>query len=122
VRGEWGEGDAYARLDIVVYKDASHIAVRDNPGRPADDGGGWMMLAGRGSKGEAGPRGHKGAPGKAEPPVTIHSWLHDLERYGASPLLSNGQVRAMLELRPFFLKFRAETRDLRHACDTPLDC
>jgi hypothetical protein len=102
VRGEFDPNDSYGALDIVVYKDASYIAVRTDPGRPADDVSGWMMLAGAARKATQGPRGHRGAKGEAEDPATIRSWQIDAKRFRASPLLSNGQVGAMLELRPLF--------------------
>ena len=63
----------------------------------------------KGDRGAPGPRGHRGDRGAAEQPVTIRSWLVDPERYRASPLLSNGQVGAMLELRPLFELFQKQT-------------
>ena len=44
--------DSYGPLDIVTRNGCSYIAVRADPGFPADDGGGWMPLASRGAKGE----------------------------------------------------------------------
>jgi hypothetical protein len=52
------------------------------------------------------PRGDRG---EAAPPVTIQSWLIDAPRYRASPLLSNGTVGAMLELRSLFERYLLET-------------
>jgi hypothetical protein len=72
-RGEWDKRDAYGPLDIVTYRDCSYIAVRATPGRPADDGGGWMMLAGRGPQGERGasePRGAMGDKGDTVRPYS----------------------------------------------------
>jgi hypothetical protein len=61
----------------------------------------------QGAKGERGHRGAKGARGDkgGSDTVTITSWLVDKERFRATPCLSNGQVGATLELRPFFETF-----------------
>jgi hypothetical protein len=53
------------------------------------------MCGERGEKGETGP--------------SIVSWQIDRERYHASPLMSDGTVGPMLELREFFEQFLRET-------------
>jgi hypothetical protein len=62
----------------------------------------------QGRKGETviGPRGAKGE--KGEPGTTLHSWQLDPERYRVSPLMSDGTVGPMLELRRLFEQFIAE--------------
>jgi hypothetical protein len=95
---------------MVARGGHAYICVRDNPGVPGqcED---WMLLASQGKVGNAGPRGSRGAKGEKGDAgdLTIRSWLIDPTNYRASPLLSNGQVGAMLELRPLFVQFRAET-------------
>jgi hypothetical protein len=66
-----------------------------------------MELSPRGAKGDRGERGHRGSKGDkgdkgGGTDVTIVSWQVEAPRYRASPLLSNGTVGAMLELRPLF--------------------
>jgi hypothetical protein len=76
---------------------------------PSEDWLPFSVRGPKGDKGETGPRGHRGDRGVTAQPVTICSWLVDPERYRASPLLSNGQVGAMLELRPLFELFQKQT-------------
>jgi hypothetical protein len=59
-KGGFDPTDAYGPLDVVMYKDASYIAVRADPGRPADSDG-WMMLAARGPEGKQGKPGPMGS-------------------------------------------------------------
>jgi hypothetical protein len=103
--------EAYERLDIVVSDGDSFIAKHDDPGICPGDG--WQLLSrqGRpGSKGETGERGTCGERGeKGAPGPSIASWQVDRERYRASPLMSNGTVGPMLELRPLFEQFLSET-------------
>jgi hypothetical protein len=47
--------------------------------------------------------------GVPQVPVSIVSWQIDCERYRASPLMSNGTVGPMLELRELFEQFQLET-------------
>lgn len=44
-----------------------------------------------------------------EPGQTIISWQIDRESYRASPLMSDGTVGPMLELRELFVQFQLET-------------
>jgi hypothetical protein len=50
-----------------------------------------------GVRGMRGEKGDKGDPG--EPGLTIVSWQLDRERFRVSPLMSNGTVGPILELR-----------------------
>lgn len=52
---------AYDELSVVILGGSSFIAVKDAPG-PCP-GGGWQLLASRGSRGEKGERGERGLPG-----------------------------------------------------------
>jgi hypothetical protein len=103
--------EVYKRLDIVVSDGDSFIAKHDDPGICPSDG--WQLLSehGRpGRKGETGERGIRGERGeKGEPGPSIVSWQIDRERYRASPLMSDGTVGPMLELRPLFEQFQLET-------------
>lgn len=49
----------YAELDIVALNGGSFIALKDSPG--LCPGGGWQLLASKGSRGE---RGERGLPGR----------------------------------------------------------
>jgi hypothetical protein len=112
VRGEWTPKDSYGPLDIVTRGGCSYIAVRQNPGRPADDGGGWMMLAGKGPQGQtgkAGPMGPKGDKGEPEP--RLHSWEVDAPSYSAIGVFTDGSVLPPIELRPMFAQFQRETTE-----------
>src|SRR5262249_41574797 len=110
LRGPFDVNTRYERLDVVEFGGDAFVARRNGPGLcPGED---WLPLSARGSKGdkgETGPRGPPGDRGAAEQPVTICSWLVDPERYRASPLLSNGQVGAILDLRPLFELFQKQT-------------
>src|SRR5262249_24469374 len=82
---------------------------RGPPGRQGQRGA-------RGERGLPGARGPAGKPAR-EPNPTIRSWQVDAVRYRASPLMSNGTVGAMFELRPFFEMFLTEM-DLPGMIDT----
>jgi hypothetical protein len=112
LRGTYDMHDAYARLDVVEFGGEAFIALRDNPGMCPGDG--WQLLASRGAKGderERGARGLTGETGGGAEALTIRSWESDAPRYRASPLLSNGMVAAMLELRPMFEQYLLETKE-----------
>jgi hypothetical protein len=111
-RGQWSATASYELLSLVTYQDGSYLATSSNPGKPGDGGGGWQMIASRGAKGDPGPRGprgNRGDRGAAETPVTIVGWGIDAENYRACPALSNGEVGAILDLRPLFERFHDET-------------
>jgi hypothetical protein len=104
IRGTYDAYGKYKRLDIVVLDGAAFIARCDNPGIcPGDD---WQLLSRqgrprrRGETGERGARGEKGEHG--EPGATVVSWQLDRQRYRVSPLMSDGKVGPMLELRGLF--------------------
>jgi hypothetical protein len=99
--GTYDAREKYKRLDIVALDGAAFIASRDDPGLCPGDG--WQLLSrqdrlgNRGENGERGPRGEKGE--KGEPGTTVVSWQLDRQRYRVSPLMSDGKVGPMLELR-----------------------
>jgi hypothetical protein len=111
-RGEWSASLSYGSLNLVTYRDCSYVSIRDYPARPGDAESGWQMVAAKGAKGEPGPRGPRGGRGDrgaAEAPVTICGWTVNVDEYKAIPTLSNGQVGAILDLRPLFAQFGHET-------------
>jgi hypothetical protein len=114
VRGTYSAYDAYKKLDIVAMDGAAFIAKRDNPGICPSDG--WQMISRQGRQGRKGetvigPRGAKGDEG--EPGTMLRSWQLDRERYRISPLMSDGTVGPMMELRPLFEWFLHETSGWR---------
>jgi hypothetical protein len=108
-RGEWSASVSYDLLDLVTYREGSYLATRDNPGRPGDGEGGWQVIAAKGARGEPGPRGPRGAHGAAETAVTIRAGSVDVHEYTARPALNNGEVGAILDLRPLFEQFHSES-------------
>ena len=60
-----------------------------------------------GETGERNPRGEKGE--KGEPGTTVVAWQLDRQRYRISPLMSDGRVGPMLELRGLFEQSLSET-------------
>jgi hypothetical protein len=113
VCGTYDARGKYKKLDIVVSEGAAFIAKCDNPGICPGDGWQLMSRQGRqGRKGEDGARGPRGEKGeKGEPGTTIHSWQLDRQRYRISPLMSDGTVGPMMELRPMFERFLNGTSD-----------
>jgi hypothetical protein len=103
----------YERLDIVALDGAAFIARRDDPDICPGDG--WQLLVSRGKtgdKGQPGPRGERGDKGeRGADGVTVISWQLDREPYRVSPLMSDGKVGPMLELRGVFEQFLSETTD-----------
>jgi hypothetical protein len=61
-KGTWMAGQAYAALDVVVWKGSGWVAMVDNPGEIP--GPGWQMFAQKGSGGPQGERGQQGPAGK----------------------------------------------------------
>lgn len=59
LRGTYDAECAYSELDVVIVGGSSFVALKDEPG-PCP-GGGWQLLASRGSRGE---RGERGLPGR----------------------------------------------------------
>ena len=99
---------SYELLNLVSYEGCSYLATRDNPGRPGGESG-WQAVAAKGARENPGPRGPRGNRDAAETPVTIVGWALDVEDYRACPALSNGEVGAILDLRPLFEQFHDET-------------
>jgi hypothetical protein len=88
----------------------SYIAVGHNPGRPADDGGGWMMLAGRGPQGKTGKQGLMGPKGnKGEPGSRIEGWGVDKQRFRLWPRFDDGSFGPVAELRELFEEYFSQT-------------
>ena len=109
VRGTYHVHQAYKKLDIVALDGAAFIARRDNPGVCPGDG--WQLLSRQGKPGPrgesiTGPRGEKGERG--EPGVTVVAWQLDREHYRITPLMSDGKVGSMMELRGMFEQYHAE--------------
>jgi hypothetical protein len=110
IRGTYDAYGKYKKLDIVALDGAAFIAHRDNPG--ICPGSGWQLLSRqgrpgrRGENGERGPRGEKGE--KGETGATVVSWQPDPESYRVSPLMSDGKVGPMLELRLLFERYHEE--------------
>lgn len=112
-RGTFDEKQTYAALDIVALNGGSFIAKADNPGPcPGEN---WQLLTRQGARGVAGDRGERGPKGDQGPAgapghtVTIKSWTLDVDRYVATPVLSDGSRGETLDLRPLFKRFQDET-------------
>lgn len=80
-RGTFDPEQDYEALDVVVLGGSSFMAVKDAPG-PCP-GGGWQLLASRGSRGEKGLRGEPGRDGigikgdKGDPGEGIAAFYRD---------------------------------------------
>jgi hypothetical protein len=105
VVGTYSGDRRYRQLDVVALNGASFAAKRDDPGPcPGDD---WQLIASQGKKGQAGADGRDGRDGRDAPRIT--SWVVNRESYSAVPIMSDGSRGAVLELRPLFARFLAET-------------
>jgi hypothetical protein len=114
-RGTFDREIEYREHDAVLVDGSSFLALRDDPG--LCPGCGWTPLAAAGRDGRdgaTGPRGERGERGligpRGEPAPTITGWRLDRASYTATPLLSNGQEGAALELRGLFEQFVADAR------------
>ena len=87
---------------LLIFSDAR----QSGPARRRERLAGGCGKRGEGDPGPRGPRGNRDA---AETPVTIVGWALDVEDYRACPALSNGEVGAILDLRPLFEQFHDET-------------
>jgi hypothetical protein len=105
VRGTYNNATRYAAFDIVALDGGSFIARVDDPG--VCPGPQWQLLAKQGKVGAKGPRGEIGPRG--EPGVSLRGWKLDQESYTAVPILSDGREGPLLQLRPLFEQFFAET-------------
>jgi hypothetical protein len=109
-RGAYDMRESYTATDMVAHEGQSFMAARDNPTGLPGDSADWLLIAARGVKGERGLRGSRGDKGdKGETGATAVAWKIDRERYRASPLMSDGTVGPMLELRPLFEQYQIET-------------
>jgi hypothetical protein len=110
VCGTYDAREKYERLDIVALDGAAFIARCDNPGVCPGDGLQALSRQGRpGRHGETGDRGVRGEKGeRGEPGATVVSWQLDREGYRISPLMSDGKVGPMLELRRLFERYHEE--------------
>lgn len=61
-RGTFDPEAEYSQLDVVMLNGSSFVATMDAPGECP--GGGWQLLASRGSRGDRGDRGEAGREGK----------------------------------------------------------
>ena len=114
-RGQFAADIEYREHDAVLLGGSSFLALRDTPA--ACPSSGWHLLAAAGKDGEdgaTGPRGERGEHGligpREEPAPTITSSRVDRATYTATPLLSNGQDGAALELRGLFEQFVADAK------------
>jgi hypothetical protein len=94
----------YHRLDLVSFHGSEWRAKRDKPG--ALPGDGWALAGQAGSRGKQGERGEKGPPGAAGP--TIVDWA--IEEYRAAPIMSDGSIGPVLDVRTFFELYHGESR------------
>src|SRR5262245_24771729 len=112
-RGRFDPEIEYREYDAVLVNGSSFLALRDDPEHRCP-GSGWQLLAAAGKEGEIGPKGKRGERGligpRGEPALTITGWRVDRASYTATPLLSNGQEGAALELRGLFEQFVADAR------------
>jgi hypothetical protein len=110
LRGPYDMQAKYTNLDIVEFGGELFVALRDDPA--LCPGEGWRLLAPRGKAGERGGSGPRGLKGDRGPTgAKIHSWQLDRERYRVSPLMEDGTVGPMLELRGLFEQYQIETSD-----------
>jgi hypothetical protein len=111
-RGEFAAEVEYREHDAVLVGGSSFVALRDNPGDCP--GSGWQLLAAAGRDGKDGATGRRGERGligpTGEPAATITGWRVDRASYTATPLLSNGQEGAALELRGLFEQFVVDAK------------
>ena len=105
IRGTWSVDANYRVLDLVARDGGSFIARKDDPG--TCPGEGWQAVALQGKRGHEGARGEKGDRGPPAP--SIVSWIVDKASYSVTPVLSDGTKGPVLELRPLFAQFDAET-------------
>jgi hypothetical protein len=102
-RGLWRAEIAYRAFDVVALNGGSYVATRDDPGICPGDG--WQALAFQGKRGPPGPPGDRG--GKPWPAIV--GWHIDTKAYAARAVMSDGSEGAVLELRPLFEQYQAET-------------
>ena len=70
VAGAFVKGDSYSIYDIVTHNKTSWISLKDNnTNHPPSDS--WVMLAGKGARGETGKKGEKGETGNSIDPEDL---------------------------------------------------
>jgi integrin beta 3 len=93
----------YRKFDLVSMNGSEWRAKREDPGPLPGDG--WALsgqVGGRGKPGERGERGPAGPPGP-----TIADWA--IDEYRAVPIMSDGTLGAVLDIRGFFELYHGET-------------
>jgi len=112
LRGVFNAHEQYRQLDIVTCHDNAYIACRDDPGLPGHDDSAWQLLAkgSRGPIGETGARGQRGARGpRGEAAPVVIDWILDPVHYRVALVMSDGRAGPVLDLRPLFEQYNAET-------------
>jgi hypothetical protein len=105
VAGTYNPTVKYRALDVVALNGASFCARVDNPGPcPGDN---WQLIAAQGKKGAPGRDGTDGKAGRDAARIT--DWLVNRENYTVTPIMSDGSMGAVLELRELFQRFNEET-------------
>jgi hypothetical protein len=105
VAGTYDPTVCYRALDVVALNGASFAARVDSPKQcPGSD---WQLVAAQGKAGRPGAPGADGKNGKDAPRIV--DWLVNRETYCCVPVMSDGSRGAVLELRPLFARFFAET-------------
>jgi hypothetical protein len=105
IRGTYKAEERYSQLDVVALNGGSFVARRSNPGNCPGDG--WQAIAFQGKKGPAGRKGDRGERGATG--VSFTAWELDVANYCAIPVMSDGFVGPVLELRAFFEQYMYET-------------
>jgi hypothetical protein len=96
----------YQRFDLVTWHGSEWRAKYDQPG--ALPGDGWAMAGSVGGRGKQGERGAQGPAGPPGPSLSIVDWA--IEKFRAAPILSNGTIGAVLDMRSFFELYHAEAK------------
>jgi hypothetical protein len=102
IRGTYAPNNKYELGDLVALDGASFMAKFTGPG-PCP-GPGWQLVARQGARGIAGAKGERG-----EAAPRISGWRVDVERFTATPIMSDGSFAPALELRSLFEKYNEET-------------
>lgn len=92
----------YRKFDVASWHGSEWRAKYDDPGPLPGDG--WALsgqVGGRGKPGERGPVGPAGPPGP-----TIVDWA--VEEYRAAPIMSDGSIGGVLDVRAFFELYHGE--------------
>jgi len=107
LRGEYREGQAYSRLDVVSVDGSWYVANGDDPGAcPGRDWKQGPKKGEQGLRGERGLKGSKGTPDRHAPRFV--GWDIDRTNYRAIAKMSDGSEMPPLELRGLFEQFLSE--------------